>query len=45
YLDEVITDDDGHRMFVCSDTDYCEQRRALGHGPVAARPLAEATHD
>jgi alpha-D-ribose 1-methylphosphonate 5-phosphate C-P lyase len=23
YLDEVITDDAGGRMFVCSDTDYC----------------------
>ena len=32
-------------MFVCSDTDFCEQRRAAGHGPVAARPQAEATHD
>ncbi|MCC6946809.1 MAG: alpha-D-ribose 1-methylphosphonate 5-phosphate C-P-lyase PhnJ [Bradyrhizobiaceae bacterium] len=27
YLDEVITDDRGGRMFVCSDTDYCEARR------------------
>jgi alpha-D-ribose 1-methylphosphonate 5-phosphate C-P lyase len=31
YLDEVITDDAGGRMFVCSDTDYCEKRRAAGH--------------
>jgi alpha-D-ribose 1-methylphosphonate 5-phosphate C-P lyase len=31
YLDEVITDDKGGRMFVCSDTDYCEQRRDAGH--------------
>ena len=31
YLDEVITDDKGGRMFVCSDTDYCEKRRAEGH--------------
>ena len=23
YLDEVIVDDEGTRMFVCSDTDYC----------------------
>jgi len=23
YLDEIITDDTGARMFVCSDTDYC----------------------
>ncbi|MBV9811847.1 MAG: alpha-D-ribose 1-methylphosphonate 5-phosphate C-P-lyase PhnJ, partial [Acetobacteraceae bacterium] len=28
YLDEVVTDDRGGRMFVCSDTDYCEERRA-----------------
>ena len=27
YLDEVITDDRGSRMFVCSDTDWCEQTR------------------
>jgi alpha-D-ribose 1-methylphosphonate 5-phosphate C-P lyase len=31
YLDEVILDDDGRRMFVCSDTDYCEERRQEGH--------------
>ena len=31
YLDEVIMDDQGGRMFVCSDTDYCEARRAAGH--------------
>jgi len=34
YLDEVITDDQGGRMYVCSDTDYCATRRAEGHvGP------------
>ncbi len=27
YLDEVVTDDRGSRMFVCSDTDWCEQAR------------------
>ena len=27
YLDEVITDDRGTRMFVCSDTDHCTTRR------------------
>ena len=27
YLDEVVTDDQGTRMFVCSDTDYCTERR------------------
>jgi len=28
YLDEIITDDAGGRMFVCSDTDYCGRRVA-----------------
>jgi alpha-D-ribose 1-methylphosphonate 5-phosphate C-P lyase len=27
FLDEIVTDDDGGRMFVCSDTAYCEARR------------------
>ncbi len=31
YLDEVIIDDAGGRMFVCSDTDYCATRQAAGH--------------
>lgn len=31
YLDEVITDDLGGRMFVCSDTDYCGCRVEAGH--------------
>jgi alpha-D-ribose 1-methylphosphonate 5-phosphate C-P lyase len=31
YLDEVVIDDRGGRMFVCSDTDHCEDRRAHGH--------------
>ncbi|TCD13369.1 alpha-D-ribose 1-methylphosphonate 5-phosphate C-P-lyase PhnJ [Oricola cellulosilytica] len=31
YLDEVILDDKGGRMFVCSDTDHCEKRREGGH--------------
>ena len=31
YLDEVIVDDAGGRMFVCSDTDYCRSRREAGH--------------
>ncbi|MEM7521023.1 MAG: alpha-D-ribose 1-methylphosphonate 5-phosphate C-P-lyase PhnJ [Pseudomonadota bacterium] len=30
YLDEVIMDNSGRRMFVCSDTDYCEARQAQG---------------
>lgn len=28
YLDEIIVDDSGTREFVCSDTDYCNQRVA-----------------
>jgi len=31
YLDEVVLDDKGGRMFVCSDTDHCEQRCVAGH--------------
>jgi alpha-D-ribose 1-methylphosphonate 5-phosphate C-P lyase len=31
YLDEVVTDDKGGRMFVCSDSDYCADRRDAGH--------------
>jgi alpha-D-ribose 1-methylphosphonate 5-phosphate C-P lyase len=30
YLDEVVTDDAGGRMFCCSDTDRCARRRAEG---------------
>lgn len=28
FLDEIVMDDQGGRMFVCSDTDYCSQRQA-----------------
>ena len=27
FLDEVIVDDAGKRMYVCSDSDYCHERR------------------
>jgi alpha-D-ribose 1-methylphosphonate 5-phosphate C-P lyase len=37
YLDEVLTDDRGGRMFVCSDTDYCQTRQAAA----AKREAAE----
>ena len=40
YLDEVVIDDRGRRLFVCSDTDYCTERRAAGH--VGTDGLAEA---
>ncbi len=38
YLDEVIVDDAGGRMFVCSDTDYCATRQASGHRVTEAAP-------
>lgn len=44
YLDEVILDDRGGRMFVCSDSDYCEERRAAGHrGAMLAEGAKETT--
>ena len=42
YLDEVILDDEGGRMFSCSDTDYCARRRADGHLGSMGVPYAEA---
>jgi len=43
YLDEVIVDDAGGRLFVCSDSDYCTGRRAEGHeGPLAASEAGSA---
>ena len=37
YLDEIIVDDSGRHMFVCSDTDHCAKRQAAGHqGPATA---------
>ncbi len=38
YLDEVVIDDRGGRLFVCSDTDHCAERRAAGQSaPRASR--------
>lgn len=31
FLDEMIVDDQGSRLFVCSDSFHCGQRRAQGH--------------
>lgn len=39
YLDEVIVDDAGRRMFVCSDTDFCRARREAGH--TGSKPAQE----
>jgi alpha-D-ribose 1-methylphosphonate 5-phosphate C-P lyase len=41
YLDELIVDDAGARMFMCSDTDYCSNRRAAGHIGAQGIPAAE----
>ena len=42
YLDEVIADDRGGRMFVCSDTDFCAGRQAAGHRGRLRAPGTEA---
>ena len=43
YLDEVVLDDKGGHMFVCSDTDHCETRREAGHvGKLGANPTETA---
>ncbi len=33
YLDEVVLDNQGNRMWICSDTDYCNQRQASVANP------------
>ncbi|WP_027858124.1 alpha-D-ribose 1-methylphosphonate 5-phosphate C-P-lyase PhnJ [Marinobacterium jannaschii] len=33
FLDEVITDDNGSKIYVCSDTDYCAGRVAASEEP------------
>jgi alpha-D-ribose 1-methylphosphonate 5-phosphate C-P lyase len=45
FLDEVVIDDRGGRMFVCSDTDYCEGRRGAPQeaGQAAEASAADAT--
>ncbi len=42
YLDEVIIDDAGGRMFVCSDTAHCRGRRQAGHVGASGAPYEEA---
>ena len=37
YLDEIVMDDAGTRMFVCSDTDNCARRVAEQGGDAASR--------
>ena len=38
FLDEVITDNEGGRMFVCSDTDHCAERRERAAAEASAPP-------
>lgn len=33
YLDEVVTNDRGDRLWICSDTDYCNQRQRTSGTP------------
>jgi alpha-D-ribose 1-methylphosphonate 5-phosphate C-P lyase len=40
YLDEIVTDDQGGRMFVCSDSDHC--RKCLD--TPASQPLTHSQH-
>jgi alpha-D-ribose 1-methylphosphonate 5-phosphate C-P lyase len=42
YLDEVILDDKGGKMFVCSDTHFCSDRRGAGHVGELGAPQATA---
>ena len=48
YLDEIIVDDRGSRLFICSDTDSCDEKRwrnenrATPKGPAAGRLGVEA---
>ena len=43
YLDEVVLDDQGAKMYVCSDSHHCAERREAGHvGPMAGHQLAQA---
>ena len=49
FLDEIVTDDKGGRMFICSDTDYCMKRQnncrqpraCAGHGTGTDGPGGE----
>ena len=41
FLDEVVIDDDGGRMYVCSDSDHCRTRREQGYRGAASDSAAE----
>jgi len=35
FLDEIVADDAGRRVFICSDTDHCAARRTAAEGEAA----------
>lgn len=40
FLDEIIIDDAGNRMMVCSDTDHCNEQRAAVKASVATEVIS-----
>ena len=45
FLDEVITDDQGGRIFVCSDSDYCETQQSKSQPSTASLKQVGSKHD
>ncbi|MDA0240938.1 MAG: alpha-D-ribose 1-methylphosphonate 5-phosphate C-P-lyase PhnJ [Proteobacteria bacterium] len=43
FLDEIIIDDQGGRMFVCSDSHYCGERQDAGHRGRDPSEMPDAT--
>ncbi len=43
FLDEIVVDDRGGRLYVCSDTDFCRQRTQSGHRGTQAESQALMT--
>lgn len=45
YLDEVVMDDQGARLYVCSDSFHCQSRQQQGFVGAKQQPLEEMTDD
>lgn len=45
FLDEVITDDQGGRIFVCSDSDYCETQQSKSQASTASSDQVGSKND
>jgi alpha-D-ribose 1-methylphosphonate 5-phosphate C-P lyase len=45
FLDEVITDDQGGRIFVCSDSDYCETQQSKSQPSTASSEQVGSKND